>query len=66
MMAGTGTPSPEVTFEVRPNGWARVQVLVEDEQVSSLEINPYTLRVGRATVRMDGQGLFITSAGGVE
>lgn len=48
-----GAP-PEVTFRELPDGRTRVEVTLDGQNVSHLEIVPLTIRVGAATLRMDG------------
>ncbi|HEV3050743.1 MAG TPA: GNAT family N-acetyltransferase, partial [Longimicrobium sp.] len=45
----------DLRFEARPD-WTRVVLAHADRALSSLAIIPFTLRVGRALVRMDGIG----------
>ncbi len=45
---------PEVAFREVPDGRIRVEATREGQEVSHLEIVPLTIRVGAATLRMDG------------
>lgn len=49
-------PPGEITFTERPGGEARVDLVADGRSVSRLYINRFTIRVGAATVRMDGIG----------
>jgi Acetyltransferase (GNAT) domain len=51
-------PSSElrVTFRTEPGGEARVDLMAGERSVSRLWVIPLTIRVGAATVRMDGIG----------
>ena len=48
------SPEPEITFRPASGGRTQVEVIVGDRTVSWLSIEPFTLRIGAATVRMDG------------
>src|SRR5258708_3422206 len=54
-------PDPEIAFLPVPAGKGRpgeteIRLVVEGQQVSSCKVFPLTLRVGAATVRIDGMG----------
>jgi hypothetical protein len=57
----TGSPAPppappRITFQTRPDAPTRVEVLHADQPVSRLQILRCRLRIGVATVEMDGIG----------
>jgi hypothetical protein len=47
---------PDIRYQKEAWGATRVQLVIEGRSVSSLFIIPFTLRIGAATVRMDGIG----------
>jgi GNAT acetyltransferase-like protein len=53
-MPDTSSPEPEVTFRTTSGGRTQVEVIVGDRTVSWLSIEPFILRMGAATVRMEG------------
>jgi hypothetical protein len=49
-------PSPELKYTTEPDGSTRVDLMAGERSISRLWIVPFTLRIGAATVRMDGIG----------
>ncbi|MDQ3702989.1 MAG: GNAT family N-acetyltransferase [Chloroflexota bacterium] len=49
-----GRVQPDVTFRELPDGRTRVEATLDGQKVSHLQIVPLTIRVGAATLRMDG------------
>src|SRR5213083_2629485 len=47
---------PRLAFRQERDGSTRVDLMLEDRSVSWLWIVPFTIRIGRAAVRMDGIG----------
>src|SRR5437868_6051335 len=47
---------PEIAFEEQPSGDTRAELRVDGRSVSRIFIVPFTLRVGAATLQMDGIG----------
>jgi predicted acetyltransferase len=45
---------PEIVFETQPSGDTRAELRIDGHSASRLFIVPFALRVGAATVRMDG------------
>src|SRR5260370_31083701 len=57
MLTGPSSESePKITFERRPGGDTCVELVVDGRSASRLFVVPFTLRIGAATVRMDGIG----------
>src|SRR5690242_20576154 len=54
-MAETSSPlDPQIAFEQQPGGDTRAALRIDGHAVSGLWVVPFTLRIGAATVRMDG------------
>jgi predicted acetyltransferase len=51
-----GTPDHAIRITTEDNGWTRVALTIGDQDVSRTFIIPMTIRIGEATVRMDGIG----------
>lgn len=56
MQSGTKAAEERIAVTHQPDGSQKVSLLIDDVDVSRTSIIPFTLRIGVATVRMDGIG----------